>query len=326
MADDNREKLLQTIKIKGPVIPSQVKDVIKKDIMMASAMLSELASKNMLKISSLKIGGSPLYYVPGQESRLQNFANKLKEKDRRTYDLLKEKKVLRDKELDPLTRVSLRNIKDFAKPLEVSFGEEKEIFWKWYLTHDDDINGRIKDIVGMKKEAPKPEVEEEEKEKAEKVEKAEEIKPEKPEVVETAKEELIERKEELIEKSLEAQKIPQAPKPVKPKRFVEVPKIDFIKKVNNYFKRKNIEVLGQEIVRKNADLDFIIMLPTAVGPVKYYCKAKSKKRPGDADLASALVQGQQEKLPVLFLTPGDLTKRAKEMLNKEFKSITIKKI
>ena len=31
-----------------------------------------------------------------------------------TFDLLKENKMLRDRDLEPLTRVSLRNIKDFA--------------------------------------------------------------------------------------------------------------------------------------------------------------------------------------------------------------------
>jgi hypothetical protein len=308
MAGDNREKLLQTIKIKGPVIPAQIKDVINKDILVASAMLSELASNSLLKVSSLKIGGSPLYYVPGQENRLQSFASKLNEKDKRTYDLLKEKRVLRDKGLDPLTRVSLRQIKDFAKPLEVSSGEEKEIFWKWYLAPDEEVNTLIKKIVGIKEEVPKPEI------------KKQGIEPIKPELVEKPKQEIIERKEELIKKA------PKAPKPLKPKRFVEVAKADFSRKVHNYFKRKNIEVLEQEVVRKNTDIDFIILLPTAVGSVKYYCKAKSKKRPSDADLASAFVQGQQKKLPVLFLTLGDLTKRAKEMLNKEFKSITIKKI
>lgn len=306
MVVSDRDKILQIIRIRGPVIPVQVKGAINKDILMSSAMLSELVSKNLLKVSNLKIGGSPLYYLPGQENRLQSFSNKLNEKDKRTYDLLQQKKVLRDKELDPLTRVSLRQIKDFAKPLEVSFGEEKEIFWKWYLTSDNEAGSMIKDVVGVKKEVPipKPEIVKE---------KIEEIEERKPEVVELVKEEVI-------------KKVPKPLKPIKPKPFIEVPKVDFVKKVNKYFKRKNIQIIEQKMVRKNSDIDYVIKLPTAVGSVAYYCKAKSKKRPSDADLASAFVQGQLKKLPVLFLTPGELTKRAKEMLNKEFKSITIKKI
>ena len=67
-------------------------------------------------------------------------------------------------------------------------------------------------------------------------------------------------------------------------------------------------------------------MPSAVGSLIYYCKARSKKRISDSDLSSAFVQGQLKKLPVLFLTKGELTKKAKEMLSKEFKSIKIKKI
>ncbi len=77
-------------------------------------MLSELSSKKSLKISALKVGGSPLYYVPGHEEKLLQFIQNLNEKDRRTLELLKDSQVLRDAEQDPLTRVSLRQIKDFA--------------------------------------------------------------------------------------------------------------------------------------------------------------------------------------------------------------------
>lgn len=306
MVVSDRDKILQIVRIKGPVIPAQIKNAINRDILMAGAMLSELVSKNLLRVSSLKIGGSPLYYLPGQESRLQSFANKLNEKDKKTYDLLQQKKILRDKELGPLTRVSLRQIKDFAKPLEVSFGEEKEIFWRWYLTPDHEAEAMIKEVVGVKKEVLVP----------------------KPEIV---KEKIEEKRPEVLvkEEAIPIKKLPKPfkpLKPLKPKRFVELPKLDFVKKINNYFKRKGIEIIEQKIIRKNSDIDYVIKLPTAVGPMMYYCKAKSKKRPSDADLASAFVQGQLKKLPVLFLTTGELTKRAKEMRNKEFKNITIKKV
>ena len=37
------------------------------------------------------------------------------------------------------------------------------------------------------------------------------------------------------------------------------------------------------------------------------------------DLTNALAQGQFKKLPVLFLIKGDLSKKAEELLNTEFK-------
>ena len=52
-------------------------------------------------------------------------------------------------------------------------------------------------------------------------------------------------------------------------------------------------------------------------------KAMSKKKIDHADLALAFVQGQLKKLPILFLTAGELTKKAKEMLQKDFKGMNV---
>jgi len=121
---------MQTIRMNGPVIPAQIAKVIGTDIMIASATLSELVSNNILKISNIKFGSTPLYYLPGQESRLQDFAKNLHEKDKKAYDLLMQKKILRDKTAEPIVRVALRSIKDFAVPLQVKINDNVEIFMK----------------------------------------------------------------------------------------------------------------------------------------------------------------------------------------------------
>src|SRR3989344_4254847 len=130
----DKEKILIYMKSQGPILPTQVSKQINKNILMSSAILSEMASNKEVRISSIKVGGSPLYYLDGQESMLQDYSSKLQAKDRQTYDLIRERKVLREKVLDPVTKLSLRNIKDFAQPLQVTLNNEKEIFWKWYLT------------------------------------------------------------------------------------------------------------------------------------------------------------------------------------------------
>ena len=79
-------------------------------------------------------------------------------------------------------------------------------------------------------------------------------------------------------------------------------------------------------IRKKSEIDLIISVPSGVGNIEYFCKAKNKKRINHADLSSAFVQGQLKKLPVLFITTGSLTKKAKEMLGNEFKNIKINKL
>jgi len=80
----------------------------------------------------------------------------------------------------------------------------------------------------------------------------------------------------------------------------------FSERVNgiSFFGKNSIEVLSFEIIKKNSDIEFIVEIPSPVGNLMYYCKAKSKARVSDSDLSNAYVKGQSKKLPVLFLSYG----------------------
>ncbi|MBU3942301.1 MAG: hypothetical protein KKF74_05300 [Nanoarchaeota archaeon] len=305
---DNREIIIQTIRMKGPVIPVQIAKVIGTDIMIASATLSELVSNNVLKISHVKFGSTPLYYLPGQESRLQDFAKNLHEKEKMAYDLLMQRKILRDKIAEPVVRVALRSIKDFAVPLQVKINDNVEIFWKWYLITNEEAARIIKETVKFDK--PK-----------------EDIKPVQETIAGKEQEKPREERKEIKREELKEELPEKEEKKEEKKKFVDKTAEDkFLSEVKRFFEKSNIEITEEKIVKKNSDLDIIIEVPSAVGNLVYYCKAKSKKRISDSDLSSAFVQGQLKKLPVLFLTKGELTKKAKEMLSKEFKNIKIKQI
>jgi hypothetical protein len=279
---DTKQKIIELIKIKGPIIPVQISKEINSDILMSSAHLSELSSEGKVKISNIKIGGSPLYYLPGQESFLQNFSNNLHEKEKKAFNLLKEKKILRESKLEPVVRIALRNLKDFAIPLQVTYQNNKEIFWKWYLLSKEEAESLIKSLLTKK------------------------------EILGGIKKEEVTKKE--IKKPIEELK--------ETKKFID--KTDsFLEEIKSYFNKNKITIKNSEIIRRNSEINFILEVPSAVGNLEYYCKAKNKKKVNDGDLSSAYVQGQLKKLPILFLTKGELTKRAKEMLNKEFKNIRI---
>ena len=97
---DNQQKILFLVKSKGPLLPSQINKELNVDVLFASAMLSELVDRKLLRLSKAKIGGSPVYYAQGQESKLDILYPYLNEKERRAYDLLKENKVLRASSFD----------------------------------------------------------------------------------------------------------------------------------------------------------------------------------------------------------------------------------
>ena len=70
---ETRERIVEIVKQKGPVLPVHISKEIGSDILMASAHLAELTASKRLKISTIKVGGSPLYYLQGQEEMLQKF-------------------------------------------------------------------------------------------------------------------------------------------------------------------------------------------------------------------------------------------------------------
>lgn len=290
---ETNEKILELIKAKGPVIPAQIFKDINSNLLFTSAHLSDLYSQKKIRITKLKVGGSPLYYLQGQEHLLQNFSNYLHEKEKKAFQLLMEKKILRDKELDPVTRVAMREISDFAIPLEVTYENNSEILWKWYLLENEEAERISKEILTEKKEV-------EEKQKEEKL--AEFIKKE---------------KEETFTKLTEKPKI---------KKRVMEKRDYFSEEIKSFFIKNKIDVKSIKIVRKNHEIDFLIQVPSGIGNLEYYCKAKNKKSISENDLGNAYLQGQLKKLPVLYLAKGELTKKAKSFLTGEFKNIRFNKI
>lgn len=280
------QKVLEIVKRKGPVIPTEISRELGTESWLASAILSELVSGGQLRISSLKMGGTPLYYAAGQEEKLQDYTKYLHEQERRALELLKAEKVLQDRALDPVTRVALRGIKDFAFPLNVQKDGSVELFWKWYLLSNEEAEPLIKKVLGVDEE---------------KREDSAEQKIEKPEVQQT-----------LPKTAARARKAPD--------------NREFAGRVLEYFSKGNVEVVEKLEAIKKGEAEFIISVPSSVGTIKYYCMAKDKKSCNEGDLSTAYVKGQGRKLPVLFLTTGKLTKSASEMLEKEFSYMNVKTI
>jgi|SRR3989338_1016621 len=293
---ETRDKILEIIKMKGPVPPSQISKEIGSDILMASAHLAELTASNKLKISSLKVGFSPVYYLPGQESMLQKFTSSMNDKEKKAYDLLQLSKILRDVEQEPVIRVALREIKDFAMPLNVNFNNNKEIFWKWYLMSNDEAELIIKSKLG--------------------IEKKEDVKAELPKL------EPKKVEQELLKESIE-----KAPKKTRERKYKPREIEDhFLISITKFFEKSKINIVSSEIIKKNSEMDFIVEIPTVVGNLQYYCKAKNKKRISDSDLSNAFVKGQLRRMPVIVISEGDLSSKAEELLKKEFSNMTFKKI
>lgn len=132
---DIKDRILNTIKIRGPCLPVHIAKSIGMSILFTSAFLSELLSEKEIRISHMKVGSSSVHYIPGQEQKLENFSQYLKSREKDAYELLRERKFLKDSEQEPAIRVALRAIKDFAIP----FKRGEEIIWRYFTTKEDEF-------------------------------------------------------------------------------------------------------------------------------------------------------------------------------------------
>ncbi len=303
---DYRDKIMALAQNK-PLLPNDVAKELNTNLIMASAMLSELSSNKKLRVSKLKIGSSPLYFIPEKEAQLEGYVGSLNEKDRKTVEILKNSKILRDKELDPLTRVSLRQINDFSRQIEVKNNGESELFWKWYLLPDSDAEALIRQVL----------------------EPAKVVSP-KPQTLASIAQPILPKVEPapIQAQNILAQTLPRSfsqEKLIAQKEDKKAGSKIFFFKIISFFENNKIKILETTELKKSAEYDFVIEVPSPLGTLTYYCKARNKKKINDADISNAFVQGQLKKLPTLLITQGELHKNAKELLQ-QLKGVSFQKI
>ncbi len=295
--EDLRTKVLDFVKINGPSLPVQITKKISGNLILAGAVMSELVHNKKLKVSRAKIGGSPVYYIEGQESRLNILYKYLNDKEKKAYDLLKDNKVLIDKELEPWQRIALRDLKDFAVMLRVVAENSEEIFWKWHLLTDEEVKPLISSRLSQKNEL------------------IQEVASQHEEILENQMPE--ETSEQLVVsqgfEQEEYQEILPRPRIIKQARQKPAKKL-----INpfDYFNSKGIHIMEQNIIRNEKEYEFIVKMPTKIGNVNFFVKALDKAKVGDKDLILAHSQSQLKRLPLLFLSNGSLTKKGEEYLAK----------
>jgi len=247
------DQILEFLKNTGPTTPTKVSKEINDSSLIASAHLSDLSSQGKIRISKLKVGGSPLYYLPGQEDQLFSFAaGNVNPKDLLVLERLKSRKVLREMDLDLLSKVALRNLKDFAVPLHVRTQENAEIFWKWHLLPEEETNKLVGFILkGPEREAPKEDTKEQDSEDTEVGVRVVETTEEEVELKQPVEEVPVPKREEAEQKQLEEEKVKEEvkEKPV-PAPKVEEPEVK--EEVEETIKRKPKEKV-EKVVEKTVD-------------------------------------------------------------------------
>lgn len=274
-----KEKILYLIRTRGPSFPARIASETGLSMLFASAFLSELLSEKKLKLSHMKVGSSPVYLIPGQEPKLEEFSKHLKSKEKDAFTILKENKFLIDKEQEPAIRVALRAIKDFAIP----FQKNNEIIWR-YLT--------IEESEFTQKENSK-------------------IEPkviETPQIPESRKQEIKKSLDKQEEEEEEEEAIPKKKTTSKPKPGE---KSEFVAKVLRYIESSKINLLEETEIRKK-EFAGIGRIESDLGETEIMIVAKDKKKITKKDLEDLLKKVKEGYRTILFLSEGEIETKSKD--------------
>lgn len=304
-SNENHEKIVNVIRKEGPRLPVQIARELGMNSLFISAFLSELVNSKRIKVSHLKVGGSPLYFLEGQEEQLEPYHKYLHPRESDAFLLLKKENVLRDSEQEPSIRVALRSIRDFA----VGFKKDDEIYWKYFSISEEEV----RDILEPKRRIIEPEIEIEEEddlEIGEKVKvriKGREVKKDfKKKTKENEfKNPLIIKKEEKIKKEKE--------------------KSEFILKVVEFIENKGLKIIEEKDF-KAKEYNCLVRIDSDLGMIDFLVQAKDKKTISEGDLRKLLSNSQEIPLPALMLYSGDISKKGIEFVGKYNSVLKVEKV
>jgi len=285
---DLKEKILFILKRRGPSLPVHIATEVGLSILFSSAFLSELLSEKKIKISHMKVGNSPLYFISGQEFLLERFSQHLKSKEKDAFGLLKEKKFLVDSKQDPAIRVALRAIKDFAKP----FKKDEEIIWRYFRIPESEFK------LTKKVEEPRIII-------RKSLEQGREL--------EGGQKELNIFDKKPIKKATVKKTI---------RRTVSQKKNEkFFNRVKEFLAKKSIEISGIEGFSKSD-----LILKIIDNKIEKLLIAYNKKRITEADLLKAYKKASELNLPYVILSLGELPKKLNNFIEAVRKLSGINKI
>ena len=281
-----KEKILNSLKQNGPSLHIKIAKAAELETIFGGAFLSELAGEKAIKISNMKVGGSPLYFLPGQEAMLENFSQYIKGKEKEAFLLLKEKQIVSDSELEPSIRVALRALKDFALPIIARENNERFVFWRFHSLPESEAINIIQQVT--------PKKQEEELKLGENI--IQDIKKENVEITTPEA-----RFEQLHPELSEKPKIEEVKQ--------EIKTTSFLQEVQENLTSRNISIVKTELSDKKQ------VILRAVDKEEILFFAFNKKKITDKEIIKCYKQSQVAKLPYVIMLKEDVSKKMREHID-----------
>lgn len=299
--DKTKETIIEFLNQNGPALPVHISRHIKTEPMFTSAILGELLNEKRIKTSNLRRGSSPLYLIPGQESKLEEHSNNLTGTEKEAFLKLQKNKILKDENQSPQFRVALRSIKDFAFPFKI----KDTLYWRYLTTTNEEIQKLLS--TNQQPEKPKENKQEDTKEKQAEEKTIQESKKQESKTQEKSKEQ--EKKQESNEKpKLE---------PIFEKKPAKKPKSkesEFVEEVKEYLQEKSIELIYIEESKKR-EVTAKIRIKHENETTNYLLVAYNKKRITEKDIYNAYKKAEKSQLPYYVLARSEPPKKVQKAID-----------
>jgi len=288
--EEVKKKILTIINERGPSLPVPIARQISLSPVFSSAILAELVDEQRVVLSKLRVGSSPLYLIPGQEQKLEEFSNELSGVEKSAYLKLKQAKILEDENQEPAIRVALRSIKDFAIPLRY----QDRIIWRYAFANNEEVQeilDKKHTRIAHTEQTREPE---------QKTIHTEPAHTHKEEVLPKTEEKLIEPIFDKTEKhTTKTPKIKQEKK-----------SMNFLEEIKSFLTQKNIEILNTIEIKKDE-----ISAKIKINEKEHLLIAYNKKRIAEKDILKAYKKAANLNLPYYILSKGIPTKKMKETID-----------
>jgi len=318
------DRILELVQKTGPVLPVDIASKLGLDSFLASAYMQQLVEQGRLSVGKERIGGSQIFFTPGQESSAAAKVKALIETGKKTARMF-----ARDVPNNP--EVQKKRDEFAARLNEIESKEKKSKLVEPHavlqpghkvmpitIKHVSDEVGPVPEraVGGLMMPKPKileeikPALKEKEKEPEPVVTEVEEVHYEKPKL-EVPEPEPEPEAEELKPKSpfreaIEKTFMKKPEKPIEPSPLVDIALAMLVD--------SGSEIISKELTKKGKEANITFDLPTKLGNLRMLAVVRNKKSITEADLSMAYTEWTNKKIPVLFVTNGKLTKLAHNYL------------
>ncbi len=298
---NNLDKALDVVK-NGPALPVEVASKLGVDSFLANAYLSQLVETGKIKQSKDRVGNSFIYFLAGQEAQASSRISNLLQGGKKTARMYASS-VPAGPAVEQKRQAFTQRLAEIeAKETQVKRPMPQQVLPQATQRPQTVSEVQKQDFLNVLKPAIESQLKQQAQEQAQPAQLNLPRIPSPQEVFAAVGNNFNSQRVEGIEN------VKNVFHKIKSTIFMEDGRV--VEKALGFLVDAGSEIIGKELRKKGREADILTIVPTPIGPIKFFVMARDKRTVSEAELSLAFTAGQHRKLPVIYVTNGKLTKSA----------------